>query len=109
MTTVEFITKCPCSYCKGEGQKHHWKCPHCDNYKTFSDELLIKCKKDSCRTEHYIWDGEFKCGNHDEHYHKCSLQGLLNVLSAIGSAENPPYGFVKKAVANVYSNMSKFD
>lgn len=108
MTTIEFITRCPCKYCKGEGPKLHWTCPYCDNYKTFSDELLIKCKKDSCHREHYIWDGLFRCGKHDEEYHECSLQALCNVLSAIGSAQDAPMGFVMKALKTASNNEHKF-
>lgn len=108
MTTIEFITRCPCKYCLGDGPKLHWTCPKCDGYKTFNDELLIKCKKSSCNSDHYIWDGLFKCGNHDEEYHECSLQALCNILSAIGSAPNAPFSFVKKAMNTANNNSYRF-
>ena len=38
MTTIEFITRCPCKYCLGDGPKLHWTCPKCDGYKTFKGE-----------------------------------------------------------------------
>ena len=99
MTSVDFKCKCPCVKCKGNGPVIQWVCPDCKCKKLFDDTAKIICS--GCgnlfpEKSHYIWKARFKCYNGDELYHEISYQGMLATLSAMGSINNPPTGFIKK-------------
>jgi len=104
--SIKLEIRCPCKYCRGEGPKIQCKCPKCSCNELINDQGKVICS--GCGESKFIWKKKFKCGKYDKNYHDISYQGILFVLSSLGSEANPPTEFLKKLTKQIILHEDEF-